>query len=107
MKKLIIKAILASYILFGITIFIPYQYCMGGQGYGLPAAIVMPSHREKDWYFIQLESNKTHAAQISILSIIINLIIWPFASVIVLFFLLLLNKVRTTIVYVFCEKIPN
>lgn len=78
---------------------------MGGEGYGLPVAVVMPSHREKGWYFIRLESNKTHAAQISLLSVTLNLILWPVALALVLLFIRLLNKIRIKIVNKYYVKV--
>ena len=95
MKKAIIRSILIGYAVFIILLFVPYEFCMGGDGYGLPFAILSPAHGETEWYFYHLEPEvKIHGQQLNFLSIIFNLIAWPIISIMVLFIIKIILRVR-------------
>jgi hypothetical protein len=63
--------------------FIKLEYCMAGDGYGIPAAIIHPSHEE--WWLVPL-SGESFAEGLAFdpLSLIINVVVssllaWPIA----------------------------
>ena len=100
MKKAIIKAILVGYAVFILSLFVPYEFCMGGNGHGLPFAILYPAHGETEWYYYHLEPEvKIHGQQFNFLAVIFNLVAWPIISIVVLFIIKVIKKIRNRAVY--------
>jgi len=76
MKRGLLTLVASGGILTLLCALIPWKYCSGGNAFGLPIAIVRPSHGPL-WGAIQFEStSKTHGTELSIFAFFGDVLLW-------------------------------
>lgn len=60
---------------------IKWEYCMDGDGYGFPAAIIHPSHEDSFLYY-NLEPEENEGTEIDFDNVLKDILFWSFATVI-------------------------
>jgi len=76
MKKRIIFSTFGGILFTILSMAIKWQYCMGGIGYGLPFAILHPSHGNAIFSFNFQPELKTHGMEIDFDNLIFDLVVW-------------------------------
>ncbi len=85
-----LKSIAYGILLTSAVALIPWNYCSGGDGYGLPIAMVRPSHEESFGAILFETTGKTHGTELSTTAVGVNLLFW---SLVVLGVILLYRRI--------------